>query len=438
MGPTQRIDYQPFISQQRFHDLADRFKGFSGPVGSGKSKALVAEALRLAYENPGCMGLIGAPTYPMLRDVTRAAFLTLVEQNGIPYRFHKADNAVALPEPKSEVIFRSLDSPERLVGTNLAWFGVDELTYCKVNAWERLEARLREPKANRLVGFAAWTPKGFDWVYRRFLDTETKVTGYGCILARPGENKALPTDFYERLKHSYDQRFYQQEVLGEYLNIFTGRAYYAFDRAESVKPLVFDPWLPLSWTLDFNLDPMCSLLAQIDRSGVVRVLDELVIPRASTYDATNEFLERTKGWAATYGRLRVEVYGDPAGSAGQHAGVSDWQIVREFLSRNADKYSSDLNVRSANPTQRDRVAAVNAKLKNHAGERSLFIDPRCRELIADLEQVGWSLDTHGNTLAKLDKSDPKRSHTSDALAYLVEKEFGLRLHGGPRSTYIGV
>ena len=118
--------------------------------------------------------------------------------------------------------------------------------------------------------------------------------------------------------------------------------------------------------------------------------------------------------------------------------MSDWQIVKQFMSRNADKYSADMNVRSANPTQRDRVAAVNAKLKNHAGERNLFIDPRCRELIADLEQVGWDLDTHGNTLSKLNKGAPKRSHTSDALAYLVEKEFGLRLHGGPRSTYIGV
>jgi hypothetical protein len=41
-----------------------RFKGFSGPIGSGKSAALCHEAIKLSYINAGRMGLIGAPTYP--------------------------------------------------------------------------------------------------------------------------------------------------------------------------------------------------------------------------------------------------------------------------------------------------------------------------------------------------------------------------------------
>ena len=118
--PAHRINHEPLRSQGRFHALRTRFKGYSGPVGSGKSKALVCEALRLAYANPGCMGLIGAPTYPMLRDVTRLAFLELLQANSVPHQFLKADNVVVLTEPKSTVAFRSLDNPERLVGTNLA------------------------------------------------------------------------------------------------------------------------------------------------------------------------------------------------------------------------------------------------------------------------------------------------------------------------------
>ena len=41
-------------------------------------------------------------------------------------------------------------------------------------------------------------------------------------------------DYYERLKSSYDARFYQQEVLGEYLQLHAGRVYYAFERATNV------------------------------------------------------------------------------------------------------------------------------------------------------------------------------------------------------------
>lgn len=93
LGPVSerwRVAYDPFESQGRFHDDLARFKGFSGPVGSGKSNALCREALRLAYANPGRTGLIGAPTYPMLRDTTRSMFLESLETVGLPYDLNKA------------------------------------------------------------------------------------------------------------------------------------------------------------------------------------------------------------------------------------------------------------------------------------------------------------------------------------------------------------
>ena len=61
----REIEYSPLESQKRFHDSAARFKGFSGPIGSGKSQALCQEALKLSYQNPGRTGLIGAPTYAL-------------------------------------------------------------------------------------------------------------------------------------------------------------------------------------------------------------------------------------------------------------------------------------------------------------------------------------------------------------------------------------
>jgi hypothetical protein len=65
-GETLRIeiDYVPLTSQLKFHVSTARFKGFSGPIGSGKSQALCQEAIRLSYLNPGRQGLVGAPTYP--------------------------------------------------------------------------------------------------------------------------------------------------------------------------------------------------------------------------------------------------------------------------------------------------------------------------------------------------------------------------------------
>src|SRR3954468_3778811 len=151
MGQTgtfrRSVIYDPYGSQQKFHALESKYKGFSGPVGSGKSFAFVNEALKLAYLNNGCQGLIGAPTYPMLRDVTQTAFFEMLLENNVPHVFRKSENVVYLPEPGSEILFRTMDQPERLRGMNLAWFGIDELTYCKQDSWQRLEARLRSPRA---------------------------------------------------------------------------------------------------------------------------------------------------------------------------------------------------------------------------------------------------------------------------------------------------
>jgi len=409
------IGYVALPSQQRFHDSEARFKGFSGPIGSGKSQALCQEALRLTVQNPGRTGLIGAPTYPMLRDATQAAFLEALDANEIPYDFNRAESFLVLRWSKSRILFRAVEEFERLRGSNLAWFGLDELTYTSEQAWLRLEVRLRDPKASRLCGFAVWTPKGFDWVYERFI--ARKVEGYETVLAGPFENRHLlekTPDYYLRLKSSYEARFYEQEVLGQYLSMHAGKVYVAFEREGNVGEAEVDERLPLLWALDFNVDPMCSVVAQVYRDGRVVVLDEIVLSRASTYDACSEFLER---FGSHLGGLVV--YADATGARMQTTGKSDLLILKDAL---RDYGAVDFKIPASNPVVRERVQLMNAKLASASGERLLRVHPKCRELIRDFEQVVYK---EGSGLVDKDK-DPKRTHLSDALGYLVWQECGGR------------
>jgi len=135
---TREITYEPLPSQRKFHESTARFKGFSGPIGSGKSQALCQEAIKLSYLNAGRLGLLGAPTYPMLRDATQAALLEILEQSGVPFEHSKAENMLLIKDTGSRILFRPVDEFERLRGTNLAWFGLDELTYTQEAAWLRL------------------------------------------------------------------------------------------------------------------------------------------------------------------------------------------------------------------------------------------------------------------------------------------------------------
>jgi len=355
----------------------------------------------------------------MLRDATQAALIEILERNRIPHEWNRAENFLVLKDTRSRILFRAVEEFERLRGSNLAWFGLDELTYTSEEAWLRLEGRLRDPEATRLCGFAVWTPKGYDWVYERFVSA--KVEGYETVMARPFENRFLLDripDYYERLKHSYDGRFYEQEVLGEYLAMSGGRVYFAFNRMENVREVEANQRLALMWALDFNVDPMCSVVAQVDGEQV-NVLEEIVLSRASTYDACEEFGRKFGRHAAG-----LVVYADASGARLQTSGTTDVEILKKFL-REGPYGEARFQIPRSNPAVRDRVMLVNSKLESAAGERNLWVHPRCKELIKDFEQVAYK----ENSMVIDKDRDPRRTHLSDALGYLVWQE----CRGGPKT-----
>jgi hypothetical protein len=347
----------------------------------------------------------------MLRDSTLASLMELLYSNDVPFDLNKADNVLTMKDTRSRILLRSVDEFERLRGTNLAWFGLDELTYTQEGAWLRLEGRLRDPKAVRRCGFAVWTPKGFDWVYRRFI--ANPVPGYEVILARPFENRFLldqVPDFYDRLKGSYDENFFSQEALGSYLNAKGSLVYGAFSRERNIRPAGADTGKPLFWAVDFNVDPMSSVVVQV-RDGEMWVLDEIVLRRATTVQACEEFEKRFGAPQAG-----LVVYGDASGNAMQTTGFSDYELIREFFRTRMTKVT--YRVPNANPPVRERVAAVNGKLRNAQGDVRMFVDPLCKELIADFEQVSYQEDS-----TQIDKEkDRRRTHLSDALGYLIWQE----------------
>jgi len=424
-GPDEWSDrlcwiYRPLPSQARFLALPNRFKGFSGPVGSGKSAALSFEAIRLSFVNGGRRGVLAAPTLAMLRDATLNTMFAAMEEQDIDFEMRKSDGELTLSSSGSTILLRSLEEPERLRGTNLAWFGIDELSFTKEEGWLRLEARLRDPKATHLCGFAAWTPQGYDWIYQRFL--HKPVPGYGCIRAQAFENRFLldrTPDYYERLESSYDPKFYRQEVLGEYVNSRGDRAYHCFDAGVHVAVQDYDPGELLMWALDFNVSPMSSVLLQW-REGRLVVIDEIILQRATTEEASMEFENRFRQH-----RGPLEIFGDASGRNLHTTGTNDYAILQRHLAR-AGFREFRLRVPPSNPSVLNRVRQVNALLTNAAGEVRLEIDPRCRELIRDLEEVVFKPDS--GVIDKL--RDPQRTHASDALGYAIWQLFGEKSRAG--------
>jgi hypothetical protein len=174
---------------------------------------------------------------------------------------------------------------------------------------------------------------------------------------------------------------------GEWLPGLTGaRAYPAFDRALHVRPApAVAPYLPLLWSWDFNVEPLCSVLAQ-KIGETYHVRRELVLEQGSIAEMCERFRE-------VFPRHEREVW-----------------VYGEVPLR--------LKVPEANPLVSMRVNAVNRLLRDEHGQVRVQIDPGCHELIADLEQVLRD----GQKIKKTSRrSDPyfRRTHVSDALSYCL-------------------
>jgi hypothetical protein len=56
--------------QWEFVACGKRFSFYVGGIGAGKTYAGAVRAVVRAVDHPGSLGLVGAPTYTMLRDAT--------------------------------------------------------------------------------------------------------------------------------------------------------------------------------------------------------------------------------------------------------------------------------------------------------------------------------------------------------------------------------
>jgi hypothetical protein len=345
------------------------------------------------------------------------------------------------------------DNFDALRGDGLDFLVLDEFASMAPAAWTEVLRPALADKQGRALFIG--TPHGHNHFYDLY-EAAQERPDWATFQYTTEQGGNVPREELESATHEMDERTYRQEFCARFENLGVGRAYYAFEREHNVRHLRYNPEAPLFWALDFNIDPLCSVLGQIV-NGRVYILDELILPDSNTLAACEEFLERTRKWTVPpelpvlpddadeqaeqlmddLARqlqprpLNVYVYGDATGTQMRtSASRTDWQIIKNFFGRYTDRYHAGVRVPSANPPVKDRINCVNAMLHNYAGDRRLLIDPRCKHLIRDLEQVSWKADPHGNPLTELDKSDPMRTHVSDALGYCLSREFPMRRQNG--------
>jgi len=347
------------------------------------------------FIQPGELRWFIAPTY---RQGKMIAFPVLRQIFRGKARINESELKVILPND-AEICIKGADNEDSLRGAGLNRVILDEYAYFKPHVWEEIVLPMLAISKGDAMFIG--TPSGYNAMYDLYMrgqaDPEWQSWQFKTI-----EGGFVAEDEIERLKSNMDGRLYRQEMEGSFES--TGnRAAYNFDRDTHLKradELSLNKW----WGMDENVDYMTAVLACQYTDGTIHYFDEIRQSNSNTELMAKEMKKR-------YPDV-VNVFPDPAGSARSTTSHrSDHQILRD--------HGYKVSARKAHPSHRDRLNALNRKLIDATGKVGMTVDPKCKYLIKDLEQV--QRDKKGG----IDKSNIELTHALDACSYPIEYKFPL-------------
>ena len=296
----------------------------------------------------------------------------------------------------AELAVKGADNEHNLRGVELTKCVMDEMAYIKPHVWEEIVYPMLATTQGGVLFIG--TPNGYDIMYDLYSKGQSEPD-WKSWQFKTIDGGFVPADEIVKAKRTMDPTLFRQEFEASFES--TGnRAAWNFDRDIHVKEA-----LELSsyhwWGCDFNVDYMTAVLCTQFTDGTIHYYNEIRLKNSNT----EEMGKKMKAIAPD-----IECYPDPAGSARSTTSRrSDHHILRDF--------GFLIRAKKAHPSHIDRLNALNRKLLDADGNIGMTIDPKCKYLIKDLEQV--QRDKKGG----IDKSQIELTHSLDACSYAIAYKF---------------
>lgn len=400
--------------QLKAHEMQRRFRVLAWGRQSGKSTWGNNEIIRHTWLNRGHIYWFILPTYKQARIQYRRAKSALYQCPGAVTRHSDSELSMTLLSG-STVFYQTGEKPENLRAETLNGVVIDEYRKQKPELWPMvIRSMLGTTK-----GWAAFTSttNGFDEFYELYEKARTDTTGeWGCLQAPSTCNPLFTNEELEACKKDMSFAQFQQEIMAEFVNLGAGKAYHAYseDNIRETNPFTekdsYSEYLPIVVGMDFNLSPMAWCLGQQNRMDWYW-REEIFLENSYTLEAAKELVERVKNH-----KKGVIFCGDATAKAGQRAaaGQSDYDILCKTLTDAGVKWQN--KTPESNPNIKDRLNAVNAKLRDANGDPHMWHHPRCEKLRRDLTRVtvkpgaNFTLDPGPEMML---------THISDAIGYPI-------------------
>ena len=391
------------------------------PAGrrSGKTERAKRFVVREALRTPRPF-FVAAPTRPQVKkiywdDIKELAFAHLLPKSAVS----ETELTIRLPGGGS-ITLLGLDSPARIEGTPWAGGIIDEIASVKPHAWPEHVRPALDTEDPRYPGYRAWcwligVPEGLGHYYDLY--QYALHSGDADFKAYTWPSSAVLSEAaIESARRSLSPRQFRQEYEASF-ETAGGRVYadYGQDNVTTERIL---PNEPLLWAHDFNYSPMSSAVCVV-RGDTLYALDQVVLGGAVSAQSAQEFVERYKG----HERKEIELFGDPAGRAGEkHGQLSNYVIMEEIL--RSSGWKVERRVKKAAPAIRDRQNAVRAKILSAAGARTLRVNalgaPHLHKGLSTLQMKEGS---------SFIEQDTEYQHITTAIGYLCDVLWPVRPPG---------
>jgi len=357
-----------------------------------------------AWKKPKMKNWFVSPTYRQSKNIAWNILKEIVYE--YPQTIKKKNEAELSIEfiNNSIIELKGADNEDSLRGVGLNKVNPDEFAYMKADAWyEVLRPALSDKKGSAMfIG----TPDGFNHFYDIYQKGVADKDGFKSWLYKSVDSPYLDAEEIESARNDLDERTFRQEYEASF-ETATGRVYYCFDRDLHLTDITYNPLLPISLCVDFNINPMCWAIVQTIE-GVDVVVDEIILRNANTELAANTFINK-------YPDKLVSIYGDYSGTFRHTSSpTTDYDILKSIIK------TRDINIKP-DPPVTDRINSVNSRLRNSNGDVRLKINSNCKTTIRDFEQVVYKEGKR-----EIDKSSLDLTHISDAIGYRIEYLYPIR------------
>ena len=384
--------------QHKVSSSNKRFRVLVSGRRFGKTYLCITEMMKYATQINKKIWYV-APTFKMAKEIVWSNLKDMLSQFNWIENINESNMTITIKKTGSKISLKGCDNYDGLRGVGLDFLILDEFADIEEKAWtEVLRASVSDTEGDVLM---CGSPKGYgNWSYRMYLKGQQGDTEWDSFQFTTLQGGMVTEEEIEQAKQDIDIRTFRQEFEGTFEN-YAGSVYYNFHPVESVVKKEIDWTKPLHIGMDFNVDPMSACVGQIEKDKIF-FLDEVIIYSSNTDEMVEEIRNR-------YGtKIPIFIYPDPASrqrktSAG---GRTDLSILQNA--------GFKVKCKLKHPAVRDRINAVNSKLKDSNGNRHIFVSQSCKTIVKGLQRQIYKENT--NIPDKEDGFD----HMNDAIGYMID------------------